>query len=122
MRLLTKISELKIIEPKYIEPIVDEKTGKKRFICCIDEKCFKAHPQIGLIYPYLTNHNVDESGKITYSLKYVCRFCKKEWDEYGNILNSETTTTTETTTETTEPETTTETTTETTEPETTTTE
>jgi len=99
MRLLTNISELKIIEPKYIEPIVDEKTGKKRFICCIDEKCFKVHPQIGLIYPYITNQNVDESGKITYSLKYVCRCCKKEWDEDGNILNSETTTT--------EPETTT---------------
>lgn len=109
MRLLTKISDLKIIEPKYIEPIVDEKTGKKRFICCIDKKCFEAHPYMGLLNPlnpYITNHNVDESGKITYSIKYVCRCCKKEWDEYGNILNSETTTT--------EPVTTIETTTETT--------
>ena len=104
MKLLTNISELKIIKSKYIEPIVDEKTGKKRFICCIDEKCFEAHPEIGLINSSLTNQNVDESGKITYSLKYVCRYCKKEWDEYGNILNSETTTT--------DPETTTETTTE----------
>jgi hypothetical protein len=93
MKLITDISELKIIEPKYIEPIVDEKTGKKRFICCIDEKCFEVHPEIGLINPYLTNHNVDESGKITYSIKYVCRYCKKEWDEYGNILKSDNTTT-----------------------------
>lgn len=101
MKLITDISELKIIEPKYIEPIVDEKTGKKRFICCIDEKCFEAHPEICLINPYITNRIIDESGKITHSIKYVCRYCKKEWDEYGNILNSETTT------ETTESETTT---------------
>lgn len=93
MKLLTKVSNLEIIEQKYIEPIVDEKTGKKRFICCIDEKCFDTHPQIDLINPYIINHNVDESGKITYSLKYICHCCKKEWDEYGNILNSETTTT-----------------------------
>jgi len=92
MKLLTKISNLKIIEPKYIKPIIDENTGKKRFICCIDKKCFQVHPQIGLINTQIIN-NKNESGKITYSLKYVCRYCKKEWDEDGNILNSDTTST-----------------------------
>lgn len=79
-----------IYEPIFKEPLIDEDTGKKIYYNCIDESCFIINPD-----SYISSSLLKTSNEpITFIIKNICDFCKKEWDEYGNILINETDTTT----------------------------
>ena len=91
----TDLTKLKIIEPKFIQPTVDEKTGKVRYYNCIDEKCFTKVPVYELIRPIFSRNVLQNTNTntlpTTIPTNYICLICKKIWDKNGNILNSETT-------------------------------
>ena len=74
-----------IYEPIFREPLIDEKTGKKTYYNCIDESCFINNP----IYNTSTSLIKTSNEPITFIIKNSCHCCNKEWDEFGNILNSE---------------------------------
>lgn len=90
----TDLTKIEIIEPKFIQPTFDKKTGKVRYYNCIDEKCFTKVPVYELIRPFFSKNVLQNTNTKTNSTtiltNYTCLICKKIWDKNGNILNSDT--------------------------------